>query len=127
MIIHAGDVGAPSVLSALRAIAPVVAVRGNTDKGVWADKLPRKEIIEIGGALIYVLHDIHDMDLDPRASQIGAVISGHSHRPSLKMSGGVMFLNPGSAGPRRFALPVSVALLSVKGPELSAEIQKLKV
>jgi putative phosphoesterase len=127
MIIHAGDVGAPSVLVALRSVAPVVAVRGNMDKGYWADGLPRREIIEVGSSLIYVLHDIHDIDLDPSVSGIAAVISGHSHRPSLKMSEGVMFLNPGSAGPRRFTLPVSVARLSIKGAELSAEIEKLKI
>jgi uncharacterized protein len=121
LIIHAGDVGNPEILNALRDIAPVIAVRGNVDKGAWADKLPETERVARGGASIYVLHDVNRLDLDPAAAGLSAVISGHSHRPSIRTHDGVLYLNPGSAGPRRFKLPITVALLRGNGKELMAE------
>jgi len=112
-IIHAGDVGTPDLLSRLRGLAPVTAVRGNTDCGPWSSELPETDVVEVGGVLGYVLHDLCRLDLDPAGGGFRVVISGHSHRPSLKTVQGVLFLNPGSAGPRRFRLPVSLALLEV--------------
>jgi putative phosphoesterase len=111
MIIHAGDVGAPEILETLKTLAPVFAVRGNVDTAPWALALPETEIIETGPATIYVLHDVHALDLDPVAAGFQIIVSGHSHKPSRTEHGGVLFLNPGSAGPRRFDLPVTVALL----------------
>jgi uncharacterized protein len=113
LIIHAGDVGAPEILEALRALAPVVAVRGNVDRGEWAMQLPVTAVAEAGSARIYVLHDVHELDLNPAAAGFGAVISGHSHKLGSSERGGVMYINPGSAGPRRFQLPVTVARLDV--------------
>jgi hypothetical protein len=113
LIIHAGDVGAPEILDALRAVAPVVAVRGNVDTGAWASVLPATAVAEIGGALIYVLHDLKELDLDPGAAGFGVVVSGHSHQPARSRRGGVLFVNPGSAGRRRFKLPITVARLDL--------------
>ena len=127
MIIHAGDIGTPEVLQALHAVAPVVAVRGNNDKGEWADALPDTEVIEVGGVALYVLHDAKALDLDPAAAGFDAVISGHSHRPAVAKRQGVLFLNPGSAGPRRFTLPVSVARLTVRGGVIDAQLIELEV
>jgi putative phosphoesterase len=127
MIIHAGDIGAPEVLQALHAIAPVVAVRGNNDRGEWAQALPDTEVIEVGGVALYVLHDAKALDLDPAAAGFDAVISGHSHRPAMAKRHGVLFLNPGSAGPRRFKLPVSVARLTVRGGIIDAQLIELAV
>jgi putative phosphoesterase len=124
-IIHAGDVGGPEVLEALRACAPVVAVRGNMDGGPWARGLRETEVVEVGGCLLYVLHDAHRIDLDPAAAGFRAVISGHSHRPSRSRRKGVLFLNPGSAGPRRFRLPVSAAILRVEGGSIESEFVEL--
>jgi uncharacterized protein len=111
MIIHAGDIGNPQVLDKLRNIAPVVAVRGNTDRGDWMKDLPHSRIIEADKRLIYVIHNLHEIDLDPVASGISAVIYGHSHQPLIRIEKGVLFLNPGSSGPRRFHLPISIALI----------------
>ena len=127
LIIHAGDVGRPEVLTALQAIAPVVAVRGNVDRGEWARKLPMTEVVAIGKILLYVLHDVHQLDLDPAAAGFRAVISGHSHQPSAKEPNGVLFLNPGSAGPRRFKLPVGVAFLHLEDNSLKAEVVELEI
>jgi uncharacterized protein len=127
MIIHAGDVGTPEVLDALRAIAPVVAVRGNNDKGEWAHALPETEVVEVGDIALYVLHDVKTLDLDPVAAGFQAVISGHSHQPATANRQGVLFLNPGSAGPRRFKLPVSVARLISRGDTLDAQLVELAV
>ena len=127
LVVHAGDVGAPEVLAGLAAIARVVAVRGNNDWGAWAERLPAGEAVEAGGALLYLLHDVKGLDLDPRAAGFAAVIAGHSHRPSIERRDGVLFLNPGSAGPRRFDLPVAVARLVVRGREVTAEIVVLTV
>lgn len=113
LIIHAGDVGGPTILDRLRTIAPVIAVRGNIDEASWASALPKTEIAQAGRATIYVLHDIHDLDLDPAAAGFDITISGHSHKPGQILRSGVLYINPGSAGPRRFKLPVTVARLNV--------------
>ena len=113
LIIHAGDVGDPEILETLKTLAPVFAVRGNVDTDPWALALPETEVIETGPATIYVLHDVHALDLDPVAAGFHIVVSGHSHKPSRTKRGGVLFLNPGSAGPRRFDLPVTVARLDL--------------
>jgi putative phosphoesterase len=113
LIIHAGDVGDPKILETLKTLAPVFAVRGNVDTQSWALALPESEVIETDPATIYVLHDVHALDLDPAAAGFHIIVSGHSHKPSRTEQGGVLFLNPGSAGPRRFDLPVTVARLNV--------------
>jgi uncharacterized protein len=113
LIIHAGDVGDPEILEALKTLAPVFAVRGNVDTEPWALSLPETELVELDPATIYILHDVHALDLDPVAAGFQIVVSGHSHKPSRTEHGGVLFLNPGSAGPRRFDLPVTVARLDV--------------
>jgi putative phosphoesterase len=125
LIIHAGDIGSPEVLAALEKIAPVAAVRGNTDKGDWARHLPRTQVVEVGGRQLYVLHELFALDLDPGAAGLAAVIYGHSHRPHQERQDGVLFLNPGSAGPRRFTLPVSLALLTVSPQSLEIEFLDL--
>lgn len=127
LIIHAGDIDTPEVLEALRAIAPVVAVCGNNDKGNWAQALPETEVVEVGGVALYVLHDVKALDLDPVVAGFQAVISGHSHRPVMDKRQGVLFLNPGSAGPRRFTLPVSMARLSICGATIDAQLIELAV
>ena len=114
LVIHAGDIGTPDVLSILRKVAPVRAVRGNVDKGAWAEALPETDIIECNGSFIYLLHDLNTLDLDPAAAGMQAVISGHSHRPGESRKNGVLYLNPGSAGPRRFKLPITAALLRIE-------------
>jgi putative phosphoesterase len=126
-IVHAGDIGAREVLDALATIAPVTAIRGNNDRDAWARDLPDTATIEVHGTWLYILHDVHDLDLDPRAAGFAAVISGHSHKPAIAERDGTLFLNPGSAGPRRFTLPVAVARLhlSPKGPR--GEIVELTV
>ena len=113
-IIHAGDVGKPEILESLRAIAPVVAVRGNVDKGEWASRLPETAVVEAESVTIYVLHDVHQLDLDPVAAGFGIVVSGHSHKASREERAGVMYVNPGGAGPRRFQLPITVARLDLR-------------
>jgi len=113
LIIHAGDVGNPEILETLNTLAPVFAVRGNVDTGPWALALPENEVIETAAATIYVLHDVHALDLDPVAAGFQMIVSGHSHKPARTEQRGVLFLNPGSAGPRRFDLPVTVARLDV--------------
>jgi putative phosphoesterase len=127
LIVHAGDIGGPDVLQALRDLAPVVAVRGNNDRKDWAKPLNDKEVVRVGETLLYVLHDLHDLDLDPSAAGFKAVISGHSHQPRIQERAGVLYLNPGSAGPRRFKLPVAVARLRISGNSLSAEIVELSI
>ena len=127
LIIHAGDVGRPEILDELGRIAPVVAVRGNVDTGAWAAALPATDVVEVGELHLYVLHDISTLDLDPKAAGFAAVIFGHSHRPSAEHRNGVLYLNPGSAGPRRFALPVALAKLRVNGRQLSHELVELSV
>jgi putative phosphoesterase len=127
LIIHAGDIGAPEILENLHRIAPVQAVRGNTDRGEWARALPLTEVVDAGGVQLYVLHDLHTLDLEPEAAGFAAVIFGHSHRPLLERKNGVLYLNPGSAGPRRFTLPVSLAYLKVQGKSLQTEFVPLTV
>jgi putative phosphoesterase len=127
LIVHAGDVGHPEVLEHLRTIAPTIAVRGNIDKGPWAQALPLSEVIEVGEVHLYVLHEVSELDLDPKAAEFAAVIYGHSHRPSAEVRDGVLFLNPGSAGPHRFALPVSIAKLRIVGRTVSHELIELQM
>ena len=127
LIIHAGDVGTPQVLDGLRKLAPTFVVRGNIDKAHWAEALPATAAVEVGGLLFYVLHDISELDLDPAAVGYAAVVYGHSHQPSIDMREGVLFLNPGSAGPRRFRLPVSIARVSVSDQQLRPEIVELQL
>jgi putative phosphoesterase len=126
-IIHAGDIGGIEVLAALRTLAPVTAVRGNNDRQPWADAIRERETLTVGGISIHVLHDVKELDLDPVTSGVRAVIAGHSHRPRIERREGVLFLNPGSAGPRRFTLPVSVARLRVDDGRLEPEIVELDV
>ncbi|HUK26394.1 MAG TPA: metallophosphoesterase family protein [Terriglobales bacterium] len=124
-IIHAGDAGEPSVLEKLGEIAPVRAVRGNVDQGKWALKLPLTNTLEIGETAIYILHNLQDLDLKPAAARFAAVVSGHSHVPKQEDLNGVLYFNPGSAGPRRFDLPVSVGRLVVENGKISGEIVTL--
>ncbi len=124
-ILHAGDVGASGILEQLAAIAPVTAVRGNVDKDDWAKRLPKAEVFEAGGVSIYMLHDLAELDLKPQAAGFSAVISGHSHVPKQEMRDGVLYFNPGSAGPRRFKLPVSVGRLIVQDGGVRGEILTL--
>ena len=116
-IIHAGDIGGPEILEKLRALAPVDAVRGNHDKGAWASEIPLYLALELEGVSIHVLHDVNEMDVDPQAAGFDVVVSGHSHKPEVTEREGVQFINPGSAGPRRFRLPVTVARLEVTSDE----------
>jgi uncharacterized protein len=127
VIIHAGDVGRPEILDELRRIAPVSAVRGNVDTDPWAKQLPETEIVRVEDCLLYVLHDENALDLDPQTAGFHAVIAGHSHRPKIETKDGVLYFNPGSAGPRRFSLPVSVGRLTLSGGQLQAEIVNLDV
>ena len=124
-IIHAGDIGAPEVLEALQAIAPVTAIRGNVDHGRWVQGLPATRVVEVEGVLLYLLHDRGAMDLDPATAGFAAVISGHSHQPRIDRRRDVLYINPGSAGPRRFSLPVTLARLHIEAGQLAAEIVPL--
>jgi putative phosphoesterase len=112
-IVHAGDIGRPDIIAGLRRIAPVIAIRGNVDTDNWAERYPDTKIVRLGGRSIYVLHDINELQLDPASCGVDVVISGHSHRPRIEIIRGVLYLNPGSAGPRRFNLPVTLAILEV--------------
>ncbi len=124
-ILHAGDVGDAAILDELRKIAPVTAIRGNVD--VWGEcaELPATEMVELAGRLFYLVHSVHDLDLNPVAAGVAVVVSGHSHKPSVERKQGVMYLNPGSAGPRRFKLPITVALVVVGEGDVSARIVEL--
>jgi uncharacterized protein len=127
MIIHAGDVGNPDVIKALAAIAPTHVVRGNIDTGSWAARLPMTERVDVGERRFYVLHQISQLELDPADAGFAVVVFGHSHQPLIETRAGVLFLNPGSAGPRRFKLPVTVARVGVAGPHMRPEIVELQV
>ena len=127
LIVHAGDVGSPEVLDRLGHIAPTYAVRGNIDTQAWARKLPATEAVAVGSLVLWVLHDRSELDLDPAAAQFAAVIFGHSHKPSIETQDRVLYLNPGSAGPRRFRLPVTVARLRIVGTIIDPEIVALDV
>jgi hypothetical protein len=127
-ILHAGDVGRPEALDELRAIAPVTAVRGNVDTEVWAGGLPFDTVVSIEGACIYMLHDLRDMEIDPKAAGIAAVVSGHTHKPLIEERDGVLYINPGSAGPRRFSLPVSIGFLRIsRNAPVEAWVQTLDI
>ncbi|UQA54585.1 metallophosphatase family protein [Polyangium aurulentum] len=127
-ILHAGDIGGQEILDALAAIAPVTAVRGNNDRGPWAERLPDRTTVTLAGHRILVLHDRGELDLDPRAlTNLSAVVTGHSHRPAIERRDGVLFLNPGSAGPRRFSLPITLARLLVADERLDAELVPLAI
>lgn len=125
-IVHAGDVGDPEILTQLRQVAPVTAVRGNIDTASWSRNLPETEVLEIGGVSLYVLHNVQELDLDPLAAGFAAVIFGHSHKSLIEMRKGVLFFNPGSAGPRRFNLPISLGKLTVRNGKARAELIELK-
>ena len=112
-IVHAGDICDPAILEALAAIAPLTAVRGNNDHGAWAERLPATALVPLGDVLLYAIHDLAEIDLDPPAAGVHAVVSGHSHKPLVRTRDGVVYVNPGSAGPRRFTLPISVGELLV--------------
>ena len=120
-IIHAGDIGSAEIVPALEKIAPVTAIRGNVDTQSWARRFAETEVVELGGLLVYVIHDVNALDLNPRAAGFAAVISGHSHQPKQEMKEGVLYFNPGSGGPRRFKLPISVGRMEVVGGALSGE------
>ena len=125
LIIHAGDIGNPQILEALARIAPVFAVRGNTDRGAWAKALPPTQILQLEPCSVYVLHDLDELDLDPVSAGFDAVIFGHSHQPKIEAKDDVLYFNPGSAGPRRFRLPVTVGRLLLKDGKASAEIVEI--
>ncbi len=124
-IVHGGDIGRAEILAQLSALAPITAVRGNNDAGVWAVRLAQTELVQIGEVYIYVLHDVAQLDIDPKAAGVHVVVSGHSHKPSVGRRDGILYVNPGSAGPRRFALPISVAELIVADGAVSARLVEL--
>ena len=126
-IIHGGDICDAQVLKELQTIAPMTAVRGNNDRGAWAEGLRERERIELGGVAMYIVHDLHDLDLVPERAGIKVVISGHSHRPLMKMENGVLYINPGSAGPRRFSLPISIGFLEIAEGRAKGRLQTLDV
>jgi len=125
-IIHAGDVGDPVILDKLEEIAPVTAVRGNVDHGAWTRKIPATNVLEIGAISIYVLHNLQELDLKPEAAKFAAVVYGHSHVPKQERKNGVLYFNPGSAGPRRFKLPVSVGRITIEHNKINAKILPLE-
>ncbi|MFC1829497.1 metallophosphoesterase family protein [Thermodesulfobacteriota bacterium] len=127
LIVHAGDIGRPDVLDELKKIAPVVAVRGNMDSGKWARNFPDTALIEVGDVMLYVIHDVHALDLEPSAAGISAVISGHTHRPSFAEIGDVLFLNPGSAAYPKHLYPASIALLHIHKKTLEPQFVKLEI
>jgi len=124
-IIHAGDIGLPEIIAGLCRIAPVIAIKGNVDTADWAACYPATRTLELGGRSIHVVHDVNDLELDPRASGIEMVISGHSHRPAIETVDGVLYLNPGSAGPRRFSLPVTLAIVELSRSGVRPVIHEL--
>ncbi len=125
LIIHAGDAGRAEILEALRGLAPVRAVQGNVDRGAWAEELPKDELVEVGEIRIYVYHGHEELDLDPKAAGCGVVVSGHSHKPGITEKQGILYLNPGSAGPRRFKLPVTLMRLYLSGKAVRPELMHL--
>ena len=126
LIVHGGDICDPAILTALAAIAPVIAVRGNNDRGEWAERLRESELFRIGDAFIYAIHDVAAIDIEPRAAGVQVVVSGHSHQPSIRRDDGVLYVNPGSAGPRRFRLPISVGELTIAGASVTARTVELE-
>ena len=125
LIIHAGDIGKPEVIIGLESICPVVAIRGNVDRSDWAISYPDEQRVDIAGKCLYVIHNLKEMTLDPLIEGIQVVISGHSHMPKIDTKNGVLYLNPGSAGPRRFKLPVMLARLSISGSHIDAVLHNL--
>ena len=126
-LIHAGDIGDAGILQRLSAIAPLTAVRGNNDVDDWADAVPETQQVQLGGARIYVIHDLATLAIDPRTAGIDVVVSGHSHRPRCERRQGVLYVNPGSAGPRRFRLPIGVGILTIETAGIDAELITLEV
>lgn len=124
-IVHAGDVGSENVLRELSVIAPITAVRGNNDQGPWARALPETELVQFGEVFVYVIHDLAQLDIEPQAAGVGVAVSGHSHQPAIQERNGVLYVNPGSAGPRRFKLPIAVAELNVAGKSVTSRIVEL--
>jgi uncharacterized protein len=127
LLIHAGDIGKPEVIVALRKIAPLVAIKGNNDTGPWARRLPDIKKITAGNMKLYVIHNVNELDFDPASRGFRVVIAGHSHKPVIQMKDNVLFVNPGSAGPRRFKLPICVARLTIQGKSVEAEIIELRI
>jgi putative phosphoesterase len=123
--VHGGDIGAPEVLEELRAIAPVTAVRGNNDRAAWAREIPETALLEAGGARVFVIHDLAELAIDPAGGGYAVVVSGHSHKPLVREERGILYVNPGSAGPRRFKLPISVGFLSVARGRVTARLLAL--
>jgi putative phosphoesterase len=126
-IIHAGDIGDPAILESLARIAPVTAVRGNNDNGPWAKAIAASQMLKLDGAWIYVIHDVAELDIDPAAAGVRAVVAGHSHKPASRRKDDVLFVNPGSAGPRRFSLPISLGHLLIRGERIEAQLTTLEV
>jgi putative phosphoesterase len=126
-IVHGGDIGGPEILERLAAIAPLTAVRGNNDREPWAATVPETDFLQVGEVFLYALHDLAELDIDPAAAGVRVVVSGHSHQPLIDEREGVLFVNPGSAGPRRFKLPISVGELIVEGREVRARIAEFDI
>lgn len=124
-ILHGGDIGGPEILEQLRAVAPVSAVRGNNDTHAWAASLPQTRLLELAGVKLYLIHNLDDLELDPSAAGVQVIVSGHSHRPCVRERGGVIYVNPGSAGPRRFKLPISIAELEICGNVITPRLLEL--
>jgi putative phosphoesterase len=124
-IVHGGDIGDSKVLEALASIAPVTAVRGNNDRESWAAHIPETQLFQVGGIFVYAVHDIAQLDIEPGPAGVRVVVSGHSHKPSVELRDGILYVNPGSAGPRRFKLPISVGELMIVGSDVSARIVEL--
>jgi putative phosphoesterase len=126
-ILHGGDIGGAQILEQLAALAPVTAVRGNNDTQAWAASLPETRLLELGGVRFYVIHDLGELSIDPSAAAVQIIVCGHSHQPSLRERAGVIYLNPGSAGPRRFRLPVSVAEIRIDGASIAPRLVQLQL
>ena len=126
-IVHGGDIGSPDILEQLGRIAPVTAVRGNNDREAWAMQVPETDFLQVGEIFLYALHDLALLDIDPAAAGVRVVVSGHSHKPLVEERDGVLFVNPGSAGPRRFSLPISAGELIVNGEQVSARIEQFDI
>jgi putative phosphoesterase len=126
-IIHAGDIGAPEIIPALERIAPVTAIRGNIDKSAWAQRYPETQVVELGGLHIYVIHDLNALDLNPKAAGFASVISGHSHQAKQEIKDGVLYFNPGSSGPRRFKLPVTLGRLEIGSGRIHGEVLGIRL
>lgn len=121
-IVHGGDIGSAGILEALAAIAPLTVVRGNNDREPWADAIAETELVKFGSVHLYAIHDLAQLDIDPPAAGVRVVVSGHSHKPKVEERAGVLYVNPGSAGPRRFKLPISVAELVIDGASVTARV-----